>query len=261
MSFTAKRFRFEEGNTNSISSNQVLSLCFDEKGVFWIGTGNGLNQFSPESGKFVNHIIRTKNPAAPENSSHLSVFSVFQTRNGMLWAGTLGGLVQINKTDGSYRYFPHRFDVFRYGWGNIIDIEEDTDGNLWLATAAELMKFDVNTKKYLSFTHDPLKPQSISYNSISCLFIDNAEMLWVGTTGMGIDIYDHKANRFSVIKINPEPSSRLNSFSVRSILEDKAGDVWISAEVLYKWERKTGKVRSFEGSPNEPADFGNSSVD
>lgn len=172
MSFTAKRFRYEEGNTNSISSNKVLSLCFDKKGVLWLGTENGLNQFDLKSGKVVNHVIRTKNQAAHDNTAQLSISSVYESSNGTLWAGTLGGLVKFNKADGSYRYFPHRFDVFRYGWGNIVDISEDSGGNLWLATAAELMKFDAVNEKYSSFVHNPPGPQSISFNSVPELYFD-----------------------------------------------------------------------------------------
>ena len=137
LSFTAKRYIHDDGNSNSISSNIIFSLCFDDKGVLWLGTRNGLNQFDINSGKFVCHSIKTKNPAAPENSAHLSVSSVYQARNGTLWIGTLGGLVQFNRDNGSYRYFPHRFDVFRYGWGNIIQIAEDNKDNLWIATPAE----------------------------------------------------------------------------------------------------------------------------
>jgi ligand-binding sensor domain-containing protein len=65
---------------------------------------------------------------------------------------------------------------------------------------------------------------------------------------------------FLFFRLYPVKSSRTTSFSVRSILEDDAGDVWVSGEVLYKWERKTGKIRSFEKSSNEPTAFGNTAI-
>ena len=258
--FTIKRFIRETGNKNSLSSNQVFSMSCDKNDVLWLGTINGLTQFDIKSGKFTNRIISTKNPKAPETAGQDAISAMYETDNGTLWLGMTGGLVKFNKTDWSYQYFPHRFDVFRYGWGNIVGIDQDKDGNLWLASPAELMKFDVAKEIYSSFTHDPFKPQTISFNSVSSVYIDNSEILWVGTTGMGIDFYDPKANRFPVFEIKPGQESRTTSFSVRSILEDDDGDVWVSGEVLYKWERKTGKIRSFEKSSNEPEAFGNTAI-
>ena len=258
--FSIKRFIRETGNKNSLSSNQVFSIHCDKNDILWLGMINGLTQFDLKSGKFTNQVINTKNPKAPENSSQDAISSIHESENGILWLGMTGGLLKYNMAKGSYQYYPHKFDVFRYGWGNIVGIDEDKEGNLWLATPAELMKFDVVKEEYLSFTHDPFKPQTISFNSVSSVYTDNTGILWVGTTGMGIDYYDPKANRFPVFDIKPGQASRTTSFSVRSILEDNNGDVWVSGEVLYKWERKTGKIRSFEKSSNEPTAFGNTAI-
>lgn len=257
---TVKRFVNEPDNKNSISSNQVFALYSDNKGFLWLGTFNGLNRMDLKSGEFTNYVIKTKNKAAPENSSQDAISSIYESKNGTFWLGMVGGLVNFNTSDGSYRYFPHRFDVFRYGWGNIVAIDEDKEGNLWLATAAELMNFDVRKGVFSSFNHDPFQPQTISFNSISSVYIDNTGILWVGTTGMGIDFYNPNTSRFPVFEIKPGQSSRTTSFSVRAVLEDNAGDVWVSAEVLYKWDRNTGKIRSFEKSSNEPYAFGNMEV-
>lgn len=258
--YTIQRFINEIGNKNSLNSNQVLSIHCDNNDQLWIGTLNGLTRFNLKSGKFTNQTIHTKNPKAPETSSQDAISSIYETENGALWLGMTGGLVKFDKTDWTYKYYPHRFDVFRYGWGNIVGIDGDKDGNLWLASLAELMKFDVEKEEYFSFTHDPFKPQTISFNSVSSVYTDNTGILWVGTTGMGIDFYDPNSNRFPVFEIIPGQSSRTTSFSVRSILEDYNGDVWVSGEVLYKWERKTGNIRSFEKSSNEPTAFGNTTI-
>lgn len=258
--FNIKRFIRETGNENSPGSNQIFSVHCDNNDILWLGSINGLTRFDLKSGKFASQVIKTKNPNAPETAEHDAISSLLETENGTLWLGMTGGLVNYNKENGSYKYYPHRFDVFRYGWGNIVGMAEDRDGNLWLASPAELMKFNVLSETYSSFTHDPFKPQTIGFNSVSSVYFDNTGILWVGTTGMGIDFYDPKANRFPVFEIKPGQQSRTTSFSVRSILEDDAGNVWVSGEVLYKWERKTGKTRSFEKSSNEPEAFGNTTI-
>jgi signal transduction histidine kinase/ligand-binding sensor domain-containing protein/CheY-like chemotaxis protein len=260
LSFTAIRFFNDPDNKISIISNQVNSFCFDKMGLLWLGTNDGITRMDIKTNTFTHYLIRTKNPAAKEVTTSYAVNSIYESTNGTFWVGTLGGLVKFNRNDGSYHYFPHKYDLFRYGWGNINGVDEDSEGNLWIATPGELMKFDTQKETYTSFTHNPFDSKTISFNSISSVYVDNTDMLWVGTTGMGIDYYDPKSNRFNLLNIVPQEPTRTASFSVRSILEDSSGNVWIGAEVLYKWERKTGKIISFEKSSNEPMAFGNTIV-
>lgn len=121
------------------------------------------------------------------------------------------------------------------------------------------MRFHTKTLKYESIKNDPVKPESISYNSISSLFFDRTNILWIGTSGMGIDFYDPKASRFSLLNREDKQDSRVTGFSVRSILEESERYVWISAEVLYRWDRKTGELKSFETSSKNLNAFGNTS--
>ena len=255
-----KHYINEPKNANSISSNQIFDVHSDKNGFLWIGTVKGLNSLDIKSGKIIRYTINTKNQKAPEYSGSESINSIYEAKNGTLWLGAIGGLVQFNRTAGTYLYFPSRYDIYRYTWGTIKEIDEDAEGNLWLATPSELMKFNTVNKTYISFTHDPFNPQSVSYNLISSVYVDNADILWVGTSGMGIDYYDPKANRFHIFNIIPEESSRVDGFSVKSVLEDDNGDVWISADVLYRWERQTGKVISFERKIDDPTVFGNAPV-
>ena len=260
LSFSSKRFFNIPDDKNSVSSNQIYSVCFDKMGLLWLGTNNGLTRMDIKANTYTHYVIKTKNPAAKEVATSNAINSIYESKNGTFWVSTLGGLVKFNRKNGSYRYFPHKYDLFRYGWGNINAIDEDSKGNLWLATPGELMKFNAQNETYTSFVHNPYNPKTISFNSVSSVFVDNTDMLWVGTTGMGIDYYDPRSNKFNVLKIIPQEHTRTASFSVRSILEDNAGDVWIGAEVLYKWERKTGKIISFEKSSNDPTTFGNTIV-
>lgn len=65
-----------------------------------------------------------------------------------MWLGTLSGLVKFERRTGGYKLFPHHYEVYRYGWGRIVQIIEDYTGKLWLATPGELMRFDPNFGSY-----------------------------------------------------------------------------------------------------------------
>ncbi|MDP2366393.1 MAG: triple tyrosine motif-containing protein, partial [Ignavibacteria bacterium] len=74
---------------------------------------------------------------------------------------------------------------------------------------------------------------------------------------MGISVYDPKADRFSTLGIKKNASSRVTGFSIRSVLEENNDILWVSSDVIYRWNRQTGEFKSFETSPNNLDAFGN----
>lgn len=254
---TYKQFVYEADKPGSLSSNIVSTLFFDSKGILWVSSLSGLDKFDNDHEKFIHYEFQTRNPKASASYFDKSVYAVHESRNGNLWLGTLSGLVKFDRHTGNYKLFPHHYEIFRYGWGSIIGIAEDNSGKLWLATPGELMRFDHLSLSYDYFKNDPLDQNSISYNSISSLYYDRTGILWIGTAGMGINFYDSKANWFSILKRKNNPSSRIAGFSVRSVLEESKDIVWISTDVLFRWNRKTGELKSYETSSNRLDDFGN----
>jgi signal transduction histidine kinase/ligand-binding sensor domain-containing protein/AraC-like DNA-binding protein len=250
-------FVHEPGRAGSISHRIISDLCLDAEGILWAATKNGLDRYDPKTAGFRHYSIETRSPASSGEVFNKSISSIFESETGDFWLGTYIGLVKFDRNTGCYKVYPHRYEIFRYGWGNITQITGDGSGYLWLATTAELMRFDPLSETYDYFKNDPLDPRSVSYNGISSLCIDRTGMLWIGTTGMGISIHSPWSNRFPVLERRTEPSSRVTGFSVRYVMEDDDGFVWVSTDVLYRWNRKTGELRSYETSSDRLDDFGN----
>lgn len=245
---------------NSIIDNTITKLHVDDSGILWIATNKGLSRMDSKKETFMNYTIDVRAKEIVATNSDFSIESIIQADKNQLWLGTRSGLVLFDTQKFTYEFYPHHLSVFRYGWGDIKEIVEDKKGNLWLATSAELMRFDKNSKTYQSYKNDPLQQESLNYNSISSLFIDHSNILWVGTTGMGINYYDPKSNRFSVLKRKDFLNSRISGFSIRAIVEENDRYVWIGAEVLYRWDRKTNTLKSFETNSKRLKDFGNTGI-
>lgn len=252
-----KQFKNDQGTKNSISSNTIASLFVDTRGVLWVGTLNGLNRYNASNQTFTFFEVNTKNPAAPQSYDQKMVRSIYESADNTFWLGTLSGLVSFNRETGDYNSFPHHYEIFRYGWGVINQIAEDNSGFLWLATPGELMRFNPNTLKYDYFRNDPYDTNSISDNTVSSVTIDRTGILWAGTAGQGINIYNPRANRFLTLVREKDTSSRISGFSIRSILEDSKGIVWVGTDVLFRWDRVNNELKSYETSSNTPNDFGN----
>jgi signal transduction histidine kinase/ligand-binding sensor domain-containing protein/DNA-binding response OmpR family regulator len=246
----------QPGTPRSLSNNTVYALLVDSSGVLWVGTNRGLDRLTGASG-FEHFPICTKNPLAPQSASDSAVNALHHGENGTLWLGTGSGLAHFHPTTRTFAAYPHRYDIHRYDWGRIVKICEGDSPYLWLATAAELMRFDRTRKQYDSYRNNPLDARSLSYDMVASLWMDRTGILWVGTAGGGVNLYDRKANRFSTLTRPRDPASRISGFSVRSILEDEQGFVWVSTDVLYRWNRQTGELKSFETTSDRPDDFGN----
>ncbi|PKP50218.1 MAG: hypothetical protein CVT92_14630 [Bacteroidetes bacterium HGW-Bacteroidetes-1] len=257
---SSKHYIAVPGVKNGLSHNMVNSLHWDSNGKLYIGTAKGLDIYSNKTGKFSFQFIPTRNINFFGIDTLQGITSVFQSKSGTLWLGSLSGLVRYDKENGDFQLYPHRYEIARYGWGSINKIMEDHAGKLWLATPGGLMRFDPVKLTYEYFNNNPLDPHSISYNSISSLLFDQNQLLWIGTTGMGIDIYDQKQNRFATFDFKKNPFSRTSGFSVRSILEDNDGRIWVSSDVLYIWDRKNDSILSFEKSSDSINAFGNTGI-
>lgn len=147
-----------------------------------------------------------------------------------------------------------------YGWGAISRIGEDPSGRLWLATFEGLVRFEPATGAYTVFRHDPSDLRSLSGGPLTALWWDRTGVLWVGANGYGVNRYDAKTARFQTLRRPPDPTSLWDGFSIRALFEDAEGFLWISAGALYRYDRRTGTLVSFETTSARPADFGNSRV-
>jgi signal transduction histidine kinase/ligand-binding sensor domain-containing protein/DNA-binding response OmpR family regulator len=253
-SCTGYRARNQPG---SLTSDMVYFVFIDMENVLWIGNSEGLDRFNKQSSSFSHYKINVKDPRASSFPADNGVNSIVQYEKGKLILGTPSGIVDFSINSGHYTLYPHHYNVSRFGWGRITSIEKDHSGKLWLATPGELMEFDLVTKMYRYFINDHLDPNSISFNGVSSIECDRSGLVWIGTPGLGINIYDPKANRFALLNQKTGKLSRVIGFSVTSICEDDSGDIWIGSEVLYRWNRRTGGMKSFETTSDRPDDFGN----
>lgn len=247
-------------NESQKDANRVSALHADNQGIVWIGSEKGLFRMDSQTETFQAFPINIKHPKAPGDTNDFLIASIAQADKNHLWLGTISGLVYFNTDTFSHQAYLHEMSVFRYGWGQINQIAPDKKGNLWLATPDELMRFDTKSKTYQSLKNDPLKSETISYNNVHSVCVDRTGIVWVGTTGMGIDYYDPKVNQFSLVNRKASSNSRISGFSIRSILEQDDRYVWIGSNVLYRWDRKTDELKSYETTSLRPNDFGNTGV-
>jgi signal transduction histidine kinase/ligand-binding sensor domain-containing protein len=106
-------------------------------------------------------------------------------------------------------------------------IAQTADGYLWFGTEAGLARFDGFQFSVFDKRNTPLLVSS----TITSLFVDREQTLWVGTLGNGLLCY--RGGRFQV----PSWAQRLSGDTILALHQDAFGALWIGTESggLLRW--------------------------
>jgi len=85
---SVKNYHLDRESDNSIGSNVIMGLDFDENGILWIATAAGLNRLDPETEIFT---LYDETDGLPTNLTE----AVVAGKDGELWISTQNGLSQM----------------------------------------------------------------------------------------------------------------------------------------------------------------------
>ncbi|MFL9843569.1 hybrid sensor histidine kinase/response regulator [Flavobacterium rhizosphaerae] len=210
----------------------IVSLEEDYKGRIWIGTYlNGL--FCYENGSFKQY---TKS-----NSSLISndIWSLKEDRYGNLWIGTLGfGLQYLKHDDTGFNpiLLPGK------GLEYCMEMYYDEGDNLYVGTTTGLYLVDISSKKYKSCTGNKKGTQKFKQVTISNIYKDDNENLWLGHP-KGMTVWDQKKDTLYYI----DKDKGLSDNAIRGIIEDNHNQIWVTTSngmsVLTTERDKKGIIR------------------
>jgi ligand-binding sensor domain-containing protein/serine phosphatase RsbU (regulator of sigma subunit) len=198
-----------------------LSLLEAQDGKIWMGSwGGGLNYYNPETAEFSTPIIAG---SADNQLLDNNILCFLQTDENTLWAGTLKGLNKINLSD----YSIQKYTTFEGLSSNAVFtmyFEKDA-GNLWLGLnngGMNVMNLKTGKIKHYKKSKDNTA-NTISNNTVTCIYDDSRGSLWIGTRG-GLNKFDKTNESFEHYF---EKDGLPNDY-VYGILGDKNGNLWIS---------------------------------
>lgn len=85
--------------------------------------------------------------------------------------------------------------------------------------------------------------EGLSNSSVTCLFQDSEQMLWIGTWD-GLNMYD--GHRFKTWKFDPGNPNTLSNNIIRNIVEEKEGIIWIATDHgINRMDIRGGTVQRF----------------
>ncbi|MEJ2005251.1 MAG: two-component regulator propeller domain-containing protein, partial [Cyclobacteriaceae bacterium] len=130
---------------------------------------------------------------------------------------------------------------------NIISIEQDHTGYLWMATHEGLLKYD--GYEFYIYRNIPGDSTSLKDNYIESLFVDHSGSLWIGT-GKGLNRYDSNCDCFFRFPSNPDNPSGF----ITTMTEDASHNLWIGMQDggLFRYDREKDRFTRFLDNPADP---------
>jgi signal transduction histidine kinase/ligand-binding sensor domain-containing protein/CheY-like chemotaxis protein len=155
-------------------------------------------------------------------------------------------------------YFEHLTVRDGLSHSTVMDILQDSQGYLWLATESGLDRYDgYSIREYRRQRGDD---RALASDYVWAVAEDAEHNLWLATAGGGVERWDRKTDRFQQFRHDPNNPQSLVSDGVRTLLIDSSGLVWAGTldKGLDLLDPHTGLVRHFrhrEGDPHSlPAD-------
>ncbi|MBI4660046.1 MAG: hypothetical protein HY735_14495 [Verrucomicrobia bacterium] len=249
--------RFTNYINHSLKHKHVYSLCEDRDGALWVGFATGLFKLDRLTGTF-RQIWRTPGESPRENYD--IVTCVYQDRQKRVWIGTYHGVYQFVGEQ------PTRYRIGnREENGEIRSIFEDANGTVWVLSGNALSRFD--SDRFVAVT----LPDILQDDSLRSVCKDREGNLWLGAASKGLNRLRHPVltvystrnglvhnDVWSVAEgkhavwigtsggINQFKNGQLSVWtnlwefnrqggSVRSLLEDRYGGMWIGTAFSGAW--------------------------
>ena len=253
-------YRNRRNDTGTLKNNYVRTVFEDSKGRFWVGCINGLMRYDRGTDSFTEIPIYFRNQIVephitsvietPEGeilvstsgggiirpNKDFSAFTVdenlfphlcsrylvkiFRDSEGFLWVASENqGLNRINMQNMQIETFRAPLSI---GSNQISDIEEDTEGNIFVGTlTGGLFRFDKTTQKFLSVPYR--NPEVVL--PVKSLLFDKQRGLLVGTDGRGIMYLNRNSGKLDDYRIQ-NAQFDFSKTKIHALFTDKNHNLW-----------------------------------
>ena len=200
----------------AIRNENVWSVLNDRQNNLWFSTiGGGLNRFNRDSKQFEVYRLQY-----PDNTPFDVVWKTYQDRNNRIWVGTGEGLgLYVPEQDHFIFYKNDPANASSLSFNVVLDMAEDNEGNLWVATrGGGLNKFEEKTH---SFSHIN-QSNGLESDAVLSLAADTAGNLWMGSAN-GFTRFDPIRKTFH--HYNERNGLQGNQFNIGAALTLRSGEM------------------------------------
>lgn len=240
---------------DGLPQSTIHGIAKDKHGFMWFGTWSGLCRYDGYNIRVYRY--EANNPRSLINNR---IHNVLSDNKGNLWISTFDEewLCRYNYETDNFDRLPildcppelkdkinrrnHRLQVnFSY---------QQTRWHLDNLSTT-LVETHLPTGKQKTYTIDAGNPWSINDAYVSDIFLDDQQVIWLGTYSNGINRSYLDASPFHYLYHYPDRPNSLIENIVRSISEDNEGNLWVGTRSKgVTLIRKNGQYQHFQHKPS-----------
>ncbi|WP_291858513.1 two-component regulator propeller domain-containing protein [Marinilabilia sp.] len=233
--------------TNSLlPGNHVASFLQMEDGRILIGTNHGIAVSDHERSGI--HLF------SQPGLNNALILSIFESREGDLWIGTINGLWVYNPVTGRDEWFFHDpLESSSLSHNRVNSIIQDFRGNIYIGSLGGVDVYKVNSNSFESFPFNTIDEFSLNSIFINAVDIDKEGNVWVGTEKGGVNHFNLYQKPFNYIIHEPNNPNSLSNNTINSIYgEDEILWIGTAGGGLNRYNRRNGQFRRFRHEPGNP---------
>ncbi|KAB2846449.1 MAG: hypothetical protein F9K45_01850 [Melioribacteraceae bacterium] len=219
---TGKLENINPANSQYSPQDAYVTAIFEDKSEnIWLGTAAaGLFKYIQKKKEFNSLRI----PEADNESGRQNIiYSIFEDSQKNIWLGAEQGI--FKKPKGSQNVLPQFKNELQFK--SATSIIEDYQNNIWVGTGSGLYVYSPHGKLLKTFFRDRNNPRKLKSDTISFLFKDSKNEIWVGTFYEGLSKYNYKDDTFFNYPCAQLNDTSLSGYNVTAITEDKQNNLWI----------------------------------
>ena len=221
---------FRSNDASGLSSDRINSIFIDSRGLVWLATHDGLDEFDLQHGLAHAYFF------AQRTKDNNIVWKVAEDAQHQLWLATPKGLRAFLPSTGTYQPDLIRNMPFaRISSTPLHDVLIDSAGKFWVGSIGSgLYMATPANDTVLNFRQEADNPASLASQLVWSVFEDRSGLIWVATD-IGVDLMDPRMLGIAYItpyRINGAPSSVSNN--VESILAHGDGLLVSSTDDIYR---------------------------
>jgi signal transduction histidine kinase/ligand-binding sensor domain-containing protein len=240
---------FTIGSGKNTIDMYVSSIHEDRTGRLWIGTSDKGIYLIDKKRETYRHIRSNVNDVNTLGSD--VIFAMCEDDAGTMWFGTFSGISCYDQRQKPFLNYLYEADNPRgLSNGNVMDIRQDSEGGLWLAThGGGLNYLPYGSQSFTHFRYVPTDPASLSTNMLLCMSGKSRDMLWIGSRDAGLMKFNKRTKKVERFLHNPNDPTSISDNTIFYLYEDQKDNLWIgtASRGVDKLDKATGKLIHYKG--------------
>lgn len=210
-------------NDNSLSDAFTWSFAFDAFDQLWIATLDGLNSYDSRSGQ-----LKVYRPNPPMNAElrNNQIVGLVNTGRNTLWLGLSNGEVfEFNLVTHQFRPVIQPSLGNKFSPGRIWHLYLDLQQHIWISTPEGTYRLSPEQQRQALAGSNNFTP--LIRQTARVIYEDGIGRFWLGLNAQGLLVLDDDLTPLKHMINNPLKKKSLSHNTVRSIAEDKQGNLWV----------------------------------